>query len=145
MFSAGVPPENVMTRYIILALAIPAALAAQVTPQSTAARFTAKPYASGPINVGPARGTVIVVGGGAQGPEIYKAFIDAAGGPDAGQAWRKAGAKNVVVYYTTDRKVADSDSFTAVLKKAGGIWFEGGRQFHLVQDYGGTKSERGFM
>jgi cyanophycinase len=96
------------------------------------------------------------------GPEIYKAFIDAAGGPDAlildvpnasgnppganaGQPWRLAGAKNVVVLYTTDRKVADTDSFTAIIKKAGGVWFEGGRQFHLVQDYGGTKTEREFM
>ncbi len=32
--------------------------------------------------VGPARGTVIVVGGGAQGPEVYAAFIKAAGGPN---------------------------------------------------------------
>ena len=61
-----------MTRYIILALAVPAALVAQVTPQSsTPARFVAKPYAAGPIKVGPARGTVVVVGGGSQGPEIY--------------------------------------------------------------------------
>jgi cyanophycinase len=154
---------------LLIALALPATLAAQVTPQSStpspdpnAARFKAKPYADGPVKVGPARGTVVVVGGGSMGPEVYKAFIDAAGGPDAlildvpnaggnppganaGLAWRNAGAKNVVVLYTTDRKVADSDSFTAVIKKAGGVWFEGGRQFHLVQDYGGTKTEREFM
>jgi cyanophycinase len=65
--------------------------------------------------------------------------------PNAGQAWRNAGAKNVVVLFTKDRKVADSDSFTAIIKKAGGVWFEGGRQFHLVQDYGGTKTELEFM
>ncbi|HEY2027534.1 MAG TPA: Type 1 glutamine amidotransferase-like domain-containing protein, partial [Gemmatimonadaceae bacterium] len=50
-----------------------------------------------------------------------------------------------VVLFTKDRKVADSDSFTAVIRKAGGVWFEGGRQFHLVQDYGGTKTERAIM
>ena len=33
--------------------------------------------------VGPPRGTVIVVGGGSMGPEIYSRFIAAAGGPDA--------------------------------------------------------------
>src|SRR5439155_22414443 len=105
------------------------------------APFKARPLADGPVKVGPARGTVIVVGGGGQGPEIYKAFIDAAGGPDAiildvpnaggndtvsanaGQAWRTAGAKNVVVLFTKDRKVADSDSFVAIIKKAGGVWF----------------------
>jgi cyanophycinase len=149
---------------ILFALALPAVLAAQVTPQSAAppAPFKARPLADGPVKVGPARGTIVVVGGGSMGPEIYKAFIDAAGGPDAlildvpnaggnppgpntGQAWRNAGAKNVVVLYTTDRKVADTDSFTAIIKKAGGVWFEGGRQFHLVEDYGGTKTERAFM
>src|SRR5262245_9790837 len=149
-------------RTTFLALALPTVLGAQVTPQASPARFKAKAYPEGPVKVGPARGTVVVVGGGSMGPEIYKAFIDAAGGPDAlildvpnasgnppgpnaGQAWRNAGAKSLVVLYTTDRKVADSDSFTAIIKKAGGVWFEGGRQFHLVQDYGGTKTEREFM
>jgi cyanophycinase len=114
--------------------------------------------------VGPARGTVIVVGGGAMGPEIYSRFIEAAGGPDAliidvpnagggdayGQdhpgtrGWKAAGARNVHVLFTKDRRVADSDSFVAVIRKAGGIWFEGGRQYHLVEDYGGTKTEQAF-
>jgi cyanophycinase len=115
--------------------------------------------------VGPARGTVIVVGGGAMGPEVYQEFIKSAGGPNAlivvvptaggdsvytqdapsTRGWKTAGAKNIYVYHTKDRKLADSDSFVAVLKKAGGIWFDGGRQFHLVDSYGGTKSETEFM
>jgi cyanophycinase len=119
---------------------------------------------SGPTKVGPPKGTVIVVGGGSMGPEIYGKFIEAAGGPDAliidvpnaggaesyGQdgpsprGWRNAGAKNVHVLFTKDRKLADSDSFVAVIKKAGGVWFEGGRQYHLVEDYGGTKAEKAF-
>jgi cyanophycinase len=114
--------------------------------------------------VGPPSGTVIVVGGGSMGPEIYSKFIEAAGGPDAliidvpnaggadsyGQdaagtrGWKAAGAKNVHVLFTKDRKIADSDSFVAVIKQAGGVWFEGGRQYHLVEDYGGTKSEAAF-
>src|SRR6266581_114915 len=74
----------IMTRRLVLVvLALPAALVAQVAPLSTPAPFKAKPYADGPVKVGPARGTVMVVGGGSMGPEIYKAFIDAAGGPDA--------------------------------------------------------------
>jgi len=124
--------------------------------------FTARPYRDGPIKVGHPRGTVIVVGGGSMGPEIYKAFIDAAGGPDAlildvpnaggqdsvspnaGQPWRNAGAKNVVVLFTKDRTVAESDSFANLIRRAGGVWFEGGRQFHLVQDYGSTRTEAEF-
>jgi cyanophycinase len=131
---------------LAVALAVPAFLGAQT-------------------KVGPARGTVIVVGGGGMGPEVYSEFIKAAGGPNAliidvptaggdsvyGQdapgtrGWKNAGAKNIYVYHTKDRKLADSDSFVAILKKAGGIWFEGGRQFHLVDSYGGTKSETEFM
>ncbi len=114
--------------------------------------------------VGPPRGTVIVVGGGALGQEITDEFIKAAGGPDAliidvpnaggaasygqdapgARMWKNAGARNVHVLFTTDRKLADSDSFVALLKHAGGVWFEGGRQFHLVDAYAGTKTEQAF-
>ena len=114
--------------------------------------------------VGPAKGTVIVVGGGQMGPEIYSRFIQAAGGPNAlivdvptaggdsvytqsapgTRGWKQAGAKNVYVLHTTDRKLADSDSFAAILEKAGGVWFEGGRQWHLVDSYAGTKTEKAF-
>jgi cyanophycinase len=114
--------------------------------------------------VGPPKGTLVVVGGGSMGPEIYSRFIEAAGGPDAliidvptaggdsvyGQdapgtrGWKTAGAKNVYVLHTKDRKLADSDSFAAIVAKAGGVWFEGGRQFHLWDSYGGTKTEKAF-
>jgi cyanophycinase len=46
--------------------------------------------------------------------------------------------------HTIDRKVADSDSFVAPIKRAGGVWFGGGRQWHLVDRYAGTKSEQAF-
>ena len=115
--------------------------------------------------VGPAHGTVIVVGGGAMGPEIYERFIAAAGGPDAliidvptaggaaeygddasgARGFRRAGARNVRVLHTTDRAIADADSFVAVLRTAGGVWFDGGRQYRLVDAYGGTKTERAFQ
>jgi cyanophycinase len=120
--------------------------------------------AQGATKVGPERGTVIVVGGGAMSPELYARFIQAAGGPDAliidvpnaggGTAYgddaagarnlRRAGARNVHVLFTTDRAVANSDSFVAALKRAGGVWFEGGRQYHLVDAYAGTKTEQAF-
>jgi cyanophycinase len=98
------------------------------------------------------------------GPEILTRFIELAGGPDAliidvptagGDSvypanWRgmnalkAAGARNVRVLHTIDKKVADSDQFAEPLTKAGGVWFEGGRQWHLVDSYAGTKTERGF-
>lgn len=131
-------------------------------PEGFGGPFKARPLNSGPVRVGPAKGTLFVVGGGSMGPEIVKAFIDAAGGPDAlilvvpnaggqdsvgpnvGQVWRTNGARNVQVLFTKDRRVADSDTFTARIRRAGGVWFDGGRHFRLVQDYGGTKSEREF-
>jgi cyanophycinase len=144
-----------LRRVVLASLLLPAIVEAQAPNRRSTA---------GEIKVGPPRGTVIVVGGGGMGPEIYSRFIEAAGGPDAliidvpnaggadsyGQdaagtrGWKAAGAKNVYVLFTKDRKIADSDSFVTVLKKAGGVWFEGGRQFHLVEDYGGTKTEQAF-
>jgi cyanophycinase len=135
-----------VTRFAAVALLVPVVAQAQ-TPK-----------------VGPARGTVIVVGGGSMGPEIYGEFIKAAGGPDAliidvpnagggaaydqdapgTRGWKAAGARNVHVLFTKDRKLADSDSFVAVIKKAGGVWFEGGRQWHIYNDYAGTKTEQAF-
>ncbi len=114
--------------------------------------------------VGPPRGAVLVVGGGAMGPELWGTFIALAGGPDAlivdvptagGDStyppdWRgtrgliEAGAKHVLVLHTIDRAVANSDSFVAPLRRAGGVWFEGGRQWHLVDAYAGTKTEQAF-
>src|SRR4051812_48641947 len=87
------------------------ATATTTAPASYGAPFKARPLGTGAIKVGPPRGTVVVMGGGGMGPEIYKAFIDAAGGPDAlildvpnaggadsvnanaGQGWRNNGAK----------------------------------------------------
>ena len=122
------------------------------------------PGAPSSTKVGPARGAVMVVGGGSIGKDIYGRFIELAGGPDAliidvptaggaekygaetgsSRALKAAGARNVMVLHTVDRKVADADSFVAPIKRAGGVWFEGGRQWHLVDSYAGTKSETEF-
>ena len=106
----------------------------------------------------------MVVGGGSIGTDIYKRFIELAGGPDAliidvptaggrdtygtetaaSRSLKAAGAKNVIVRHTIDRAVADADSFIAPITRAGGVWFEGGRQWHLVDRYAGTRSEVAF-
>jgi cyanophycinase len=114
--------------------------------------------------VGPPHGSLLVVGGGTLGPEIYRRFIDLAGGPDAliidvptaggdsayssdwsgARVLRAAGARNVKVLHTISRKIADSDSFAAPLRRAGGVWFDGGRHWRLVDSYLGTKTENEF-
>jgi len=114
--------------------------------------------------VGPARGSVLVVGGGSLGPDVLGKFIELAGGPDAliidvptaggdsvypadwqgTRSLKQAGAKHVVVLHTIDKRLADTDSFAAVIGRAGGVWFEGGRQWHLVDSYAGTKTEKAF-
>lgn len=161
MFAAHARPALALLAVPALALLAPAAFALPAPAR------VAAPVPQGAADstvVGPAHGTVVVVGGGAIGPEIYSRFIAAAGGPDAliidvpnagggshyddssagAQRLREAGARNVRVLFTTDRKVADSDSFVAVLKHAGGVWFDGGRQYRLVDAYGGTKTEQAF-
>ena len=119
--------------------------------------------ARGTPSVGPRTGSVMVVGGGQQGPEVFAKFIELAGGPDAlivdvptaggdsinisesGRGLKSAGARNVVVYHTTSRTVADADSFVATIANARGVWFDGGRHYRLVHSYAGTKSERAFQ
>lgn len=108
---------------------------------------------------GPPVGTLVVVGGGDVGPEIASRFIELAGGadapvvviPTAGETdpilnpipafLKKAGATNVSVLHTRDPKVADTDEFVAPLRKAKAVWFNGGRQWRLVDAYAGTRTE----
>ena len=109
------------------------------------------------------KGSLLIVGGGGAGPEIWKAFLELAGGPDStivvvssanedpvpkvpgeAVALRKFGAKAVEVLHTRDRKEAESEAFSAVLKGAKGIWFTGGRHWRFVDSYEGTLSEKRF-
>jgi cyanophycinase len=114
-----------------------------------------------PVVKGPEHGTLIIAGGGKLGPEILGRFIKLAGGPSAeivviptagGAAaygpdcdclkiFRELGATNLTVLHTTDRKEADSEAFTAPLRRAKAVWFVGGRQWHLVDSYLGTRTE----
>jgi len=116
---------------------------------------------AGPPQVGPAHGSLVVVGGNMHDPAIYQRFIELAGGPDApivmiptaggGEeyddfyqglvAWRENGARNLIVLHTLDRKVADSEAFVAPLETAHGVFFFGGRQWRLVDAYAGTRTE----
>lgn len=146
----------------LISHAVPAAAPA---PAAAPKPFKAEALGTGAVKIGPPSGTVIAVGGGTVGPEIWKAFIDAAGGPDAlildvpnnsiskplsvapkdvGQHLREHGAHHVEVLFTQDRAVANSEPFVALIKKAQGIWFEGGRQYRAIEAYAGTQSESAF-
>lgn len=141
--------------------ALPLFAAASVTAVPATAQVQQGPP---PPVVGPANGSLVVVGGAMSSTEIYDRFIDLAGGPDAHivlvptagggeeyddfyqgmNAWRDAGARNLTILHTTDPAVADTDAFIEPLKTAGGVFFFGGRQWRLVDAYGGTKTEDAF-
>lgn len=156
-------PQLPIVRVRPCTLALLFALPLALSGTASLSAQTMKSGAAAP-RVGPPHGTVMVVGGGAQGPELYAKFIELAGGPDAliidvptaggdsvypadwrgTRGLRAAGARNIVVLHTTDRRLADSEAFAAPLARAGGVWFEGGRQWHLVDSYAGTRTERAF-
>lgn len=114
--------------------------------------------------VGPARGSLVVVGGGQVVPEIVRRFLELAGGRDApivviptaggepdsaygphcscANLFRKAGATQVTVLHTYDRRVANSEDFVRAIREARAVWFPGGRQSRLADTYLGTRTER---
>jgi cyanophycinase len=116
------------------------------------------------VHIGPASGSLVVVGGGQIGPEIVERFIELAGGKDApivviptaggdpdsaytqtcrcAEFLRRAGARNVTILHSYDRKDAEREEFAKVLANARGVWFPGGRQWRLADSYLGTRTER---
>jgi cyanophycinase len=147
---------------LVLALVpVPAWLPTPAAAQSLAGRtLPGVDIPAAPL-VGPARGAVVAVGGAMQSPEIYRRFIELAGGPDelivlvptalgdgvydgsfAGlAAWRAHGARNLLLLHTDDRAEADSEPFVEPLRRAGGVFFFGGRQWRLADAYLGTRTE----
>ena len=111
--------------------------------------------------VGPENGALVVVGGAMASEDIYRRFIELAGGPNARivlvptaagddeyddsyagmDAWREHGARNLTILHTTDPTIADTEDFVEPLATAGGVFFFGGRQFRLVDAYAGTRTE----
>ena len=148
----------------------------QVRPPATPpAQFikpvVAPPAPAGPPEYGPAKGTLVIVGGGAtDGTGIVEKFIELAGGPTAKfvivptaggnrnsdgtlrpyveekviAAWLKRGLKNVKMLHTHDPKVADTEAFVKDLREANAVWFDGGRQWNIVDSYANTLTFREF-
>ena len=123
----------------------------------------------GGTEYGPPRGTLVIAGGGAlEGTGILERFIALAGGPEkkfiivptAGgnrnregavipyveetvvQSWVRRGVKNVKMLHTHDPKVADTEAFVKDLRNADAVWFNGGRQWNIVDSYANTLTYR---
>jgi cyanophycinase len=120
---------------------------------------------------GPAKGTLLIIGGGSTANTgILEKFIELAGGreakfiivPTAGgnkapdgkikvykeetviAPWKKRGLTNVRMLHTHDPKVSDTEEFAAPLKEAQAVWFDGGRQWNIVDSYMNTLTYKEF-
>jgi cyanophycinase len=120
---------------------------------------------------GPAKGALVIVGGGGtDNTGIMEKFIELGGGPEgrfiivptAGGnmnqdgtprpykeeqvigSWLKRGLKNVKMLHTHDPKVADTEEFVKDLRTATAVWFNGGRQWNIVDSYAGTLTYKEF-
>jgi len=56
----------------------------------------------------------------------------------------RLGATNVSMVHTTDPTIADTEEFVKPIREARGVWFGGGRQWRIVDAYGGTLAETEF-
>ncbi|MFQ5739654.1 MAG: cyanophycinase [Acidobacteriota bacterium] len=112
--------------------------------------------------VGPARGALVIAGGGLRDDTVIQRFLDLAGGPESpivviptaggapsyDQGWRgltaftSLGATHLTVLHTYDPRVANTDEFVQPLRSARGVWFSGGRQWRLADAYLNTKVHR---
>jgi cyanophycinase len=156
--------------HLLLATAMLLGLAAIGPLASTPPQVPAAAPAAAP-EYGPAKGTLVIVGGGStDGTTIMEKFIELGGGvdgkfvivPTAGgnrgadgsitayneanvvASWIKRGLKNVRMLHTHDPKVADTEEFAKVLRDATAVWFNGGRQWNIVDSYAGTLTYREF-
>lgn len=120
---------------------------------------------------GPPTGALVIVGGGSMdGTGIIERFVQLAGGMNAKfvivptaagnrsadgsvraykddeivAPWVKRGLKNVRMLHTHDPKLADSESFASILSDADAVWFNGGRQWNIVDSYANTHTYREF-
>jgi cyanophycinase len=121
---------------------------------------------------GPANGSLVIAGGGSMtGTGIFERFIELGGGAEQGRfvivptaggnrtgdgsirvyeeqeviaSWARLGLKNVTMLHTHDPAVANTEEFVRNLREATAVWFDGGRQWNIVDSYAGTLTEREF-
>ena len=106
------------------------------------------------------KGTLVIVGGGGSPAGMYQKFVELAGGPDKAHIvifptahpdplpkrdvvvdiFRKAGAQHVTMLKGRTLAEVDSKDYLAMLGKATGLWFDGGRQWRFVDAYENTEA-----
>ena len=55
-------------------------------------------------------------------------------------SWRERGVANVSMLHTHDPEIADTEAFGTELARATAVWFNGGRQWNIVDSYAGTRT-----
>jgi cyanophycinase len=157
--------------FAVVALVVAASLPQAAFDVAQAAAFDLAQARQELPEYGPAKGTLVIVGGGnLTGSGINEKFIELVGGPEKnfvivptaggnrnaqGQLipydeqrimapWIKLGLKNVRMLHTHDPKVADTEEFAKVLRTADAVWFNGGRQWNIVDSYANTLTYREF-
>ena len=141
--------------FVLMVLTLTIALSAPIAAQQA-------------TEYGPATGTLVIVGGGSMaGTGIMERFIELGGGAEEGRfvvvptaggnydregdlrvfdedqvlaSWREHGVMNVSMLHTHDAKLADTEAFSADLAQATAVWFNGGRQWNIVDSYAGTRT-----
>jgi cyanophycinase len=108
-----------------------------------------------------AHGTLIIVGGGAMHSDIMNTFLEKAGGKDVPfvviplaspskkkaqecggyRSLKKAGATDITVLFQKGRRQVNTKQFARAIHRAKGIWFGGGRQWHIVDAYENTQAQ----
>ncbi len=128
--------------------------------------------AQAPPEYGALNGALVIMGGGStNGTNIMERFIELGGGAENGKfvivptaggnrdadgklieykeedilrSWAARGLKHVRMLHTADPKKADTDAFVAPLLDATAVWFNGGRQWNIVDSYANTRTYREF-
>lgn len=153
-----------LTKRVAALLSLMLLVAAAPAPQ---ARQPQNPAAAAAPEYGPAKGTLLIVGGNmSDNFGVAQRFIQLAGGPgkkfvivptnggnknadgtpkryndaEVLAGWKKRGLTNVVMLHTWDPKVADTEAFVTPLLDADAVWFDGGRQWNMVDSYMNTRT-----
>ena len=119
-----------------------------------------------PTRHGPENGSLIIIGGGRVTPDIWKKFVELAGGVEkanivvittaigdsaafdtaaVGSVKRATGIKHVTLLHTASIQEANSPAFVAPLTRATGVFFEGGRQWRPADSYLNTLTHKALL
>lgn len=120
------------------------------------------------LTTGPEKGALVIDGGsgGLDGAKNFRRFVELAGGEEAkivviptaqaaAEKYKLDGMRksfieregmikpaSLTLLHTSDPEIADTEEFVAPIREATGVWFTGGRQWRIVDAYGGTLTER---